>query len=386
MSPPPPQPGTRLRSLDGLRGVAAVVVLVHHLLLLVPSLAAVYFVGAAPPRQGPLAWVLSYTPAHLLWAGTEAVYLFFVLSGVVLVLPVLARPGFGWLAYYPRRAVRIYGPVAAALVLGLLAYLVAPRSNDPASSEWVNRRPNGYPLQAVLSDLTLVDGHSGRISPLWSLQWEVLFSFLLPLFVVLVVVGRRFDLLKAVALLGLCALASSYGNRPLLYLPMFGLGALTASRWDDIGAFVRSCAARWQPFWFGVLVVAVLLTPSRWLLTAVGVSPATAGDQQVLALLGVWLFVVMAGWCPWAVRLLTTPLLQWLGRISFSLYLVHEPLVLSARFLTLSAPLWVTVLVAVPLALATAVLFERWVESRFHRLAKVVGRRVQHRVDTLRAV
>ena len=370
---------SRLHSLDGLRGAAALVVLVHHSLLLFPSLATVYFPRSGGPQPGAWGWLLSYTPLHLVWAGTESVYLFFVLSGLVLVLPVLARPGFSWLAYYPRRVIRLYGPVLAAVLFGLLTYLLVPRYNDPVLGRWVNGRPNTYPASAVLVDATMVTGHSSRISPLWSLQWEVLFSLLLPLLVVLVRHGRRLDLLKAAALLALLVVGSVRNDGALTYLPMFAIGALTAARWRDIRSVVTAWAARWRPFWLVVGVVAVLLTSARWELLGLGVPAATADDLAFLAVPGVWLLVLLGWFSDGARSVLEAPLLQWAGRISFSLYLVHEPVIISARMLTPTTSPWVAVAIAVPLALAVAALFERFVESRFHRLAQLVGRAVQRR-------
>lgn len=369
----------RLRSLDGLRGAAALVVLIHHPLLLFPSLASVFFAADAPPELGLGAWVLSYTPLHLLWAGTEAVYLFLVLSGVVLVLPVLARPGFGWLAYYPRRLIRIYGPVLGAVALGLAAYAVAPRFNDPALGPWMDARPNTYPVAAVLHDATLVAGHSGRISTLWSLQWEVLFSLLLPVFVLLLVPGRRFDLVRAGGLLAAMAVGSLTGVEALLYLPIFAIGVLTAVRWRTVEAYATSWSRRWPPFWGTVLVLGVLLTCARWELTALGVSPGVARDYGFLAVGGVWLFVLAAWFCPSVRRVFETRFLQGLGRISFSLYLVHEPIVVSARLLTATQSPWVAIAVGVPTAIGVAVLFERLVEAPMHRLSRRVGRAVSAR-------
>jgi hypothetical protein len=55
----------RLTSLDGLRGLAAFIVVVHHCVLALPSLADQL---DGPDRSSP-AWWMTYTPAHLLWAG-----------------------------------------------------------------------------------------------------------------------------------------------------------------------------------------------------------------------------------------------------------------------------------------------------------------------------
>lgn len=369
----------RLRSLDGLRGAAALVVLVHHSLLLFPALAGVYYAGRKAEVLPPVQHALSYSPLHLVWAGTESVYLFFVLSGVVLVLPVLNRPRFDWLAYYPRRLVRLYGPVVGAVLLGALSFLVAPRSNDAIFGRWVNGRPNHYPGSALLDDLTLVTGSSGRISPLWSLQWEVLFSLLLPLYVVLLVPVRRLDALRVVALLALMAVGSWTSTDALLYLPMFAVGVLTAVHWRALQQRARqwSTGRRW--FWPLVVLVAVLLTTARWNLTALGADPPLAHRLAFLAVPGVWLLVVATAFCPVVRMFAHARPFQWAGRVSFSLYLVHEPILLASRFLTAPASPWVAILCGVPVALGVAVLFERQVESRCHRLAQRVGRAVQAR-------
>ena len=375
-------PRSRLRSLDGLRGAAALLVVVHHCLLLFPPLAGVYYAGRRAEDLDPLAHALSYTPLHLVWAGTESVYLFFVLSGIVLALPVLARPGFDWLAYYPRRLVRLYGPVLAAIALAALTYLAAPRSNDPTFGAWVNARPNDYPWQVLPTDLTLVNGSSGRISPLWSLQWEVLFSLLLPLYVLLLLPVRRLDGLRAVVLLGLCAAGAVTDNDALFFLPMFAVGVLTAVNWRAIEVLVTRWAAGRRWFWPVILVLAVLLATARWNATGLGADPPLAKQLAFLAVPGVWLLVVTAAFSPGVRAVCERAFLQWAGRISFSLYLVHEPIVVAAAFLLHGRGGALLVLaVAVPTALVAASLFFRIVEQPSHHLARDLGQRVLARSE-----
>lgn len=65
---------------------------------------------------------------------------------------------------------------------------------------------------------------------------------------------------------------------------------------------------------------------------------------------------------------------QWLGKISFSLYLTHLPIIIALTYL-FGAWNWALVgIVGIPLALGVAVLFYRFVESPSHRLAKRVGK------------
>lgn len=104
---------------------------------------------------------------------------FFILSGFVLTLPLLRAAQPNWGAYYPKRIVRIYLPVWASIVFALLMAWALPRAASGGFSSWLNLHdepPN------VLSDVVLLGGAGQLNSPLWSLQWEMTFSLLLPLY------------------------------------------------------------------------------------------------------------------------------------------------------------------------------------------------------------
>ncbi len=92
---------------------------------------------------------------------------------------------------------------------------------------------------------------------------------------------------------------------------------------------------------------------------------------EILAAVGIlW----MALYGPAARAFLERPLVQWPGVRSFSLYLVHEPIVVSIALLL--GPKWVplTVLIGVPLSLVATQLFYYSVERPSHRLSRHIGR------------
>jgi peptidoglycan/LPS O-acetylase OafA/YrhL len=70
-------------------------------------------------------------------------------------------------------------------------------------------------------------------------------------------------------------------------------------------------------------------------------------------------------------------LAQWLGKVSFSLYLIHEPILVTLGYLMGSdnAP-WAAASGFV-MSLLFAPLFFRWIERPSHRFAKVVNARSQ---------
>jgi peptidoglycan/LPS O-acetylase OafA/YrhL len=366
------RPG-RLPALDGLRGVAALVVLVHHSLLTIPALALAYYPEAGTVAPGTPAWIVTNTPLHVLWAGTEAVYLFFLLSGFVLTLPLLRAHRFPWRTYYPRRIVRLYGPVVCAILLGALLLLVVHRPAGDALGAWVAHRPSEYRPTAVLRDLVLVFGVSGVISPLWSLSWEVLFSFLLPLYWWGARHARRVWWIALAALFALIAAGSVLGNDFLVFLPMFAIGSLLARRVDDFRPVLGGrVAQRWWPV---ALILAVVLVSARWEATGLGAPVAVAGRLQVVAVAGVAVLLAAAIYHRPLGRLLEGRLPRFLGLISFSLYLVHEPIVIAARVVGGRAPLVVTILLGIAASIAVGWLFARFVEAPFHRLAKRLGGR-----------
>lgn len=356
---------SRFTSLDGLRGLAALVVLVHHCLLVSPQLVGAVESGGAAPMDSWVWWA-TFTPLHLMWAGKEAVYVFFILSGFVLALPFVGDSRTMWRAYFPKRMVRIYLPVWASLIFAMLMAWTVPRVASPDFSSWLNlheEAPN------VLADAFLLRGAGSLNSPLWSLQWEMLFSLLLPLYVVVALRVRRAWLPGLAGLFLIIAIGNmKYAALPV-YLPMFGVGVLMASRWDVLERWGRKVG---PSGWASLLVASMVLLCSQWLFPQLPVTIPLAAIGGALLL-----FAFIA--CKSAVKLGNNLLVHWLGIRSFSLYLVHEPIVVSVAFVLHATNPFQVALIAMPLSLLVAEVFFRLVERPSHRLAGVAGRAVRER-------
>lgn len=361
-------PQGRLPALDGIRGVAAVVVVVHHTFLTFPTLAAIQY-GASP--RGALTTALSYSPLHLVWAGPEAVLVFFVLSGLVLSASADRRAGFSWPAYYASRLARLYLPVVAAVGLAVLAHAWTSGAPNP-ESVWLEARARPVTADRIVGDLTLLGGTTGVLSPLWSLRWEVWFSLLLPAYLLLLTT-RLPSLVGTVALLG-CAFTGVVLAEPALqFLPAFGLGVLL---WR------HRALALGGPDWTlrratAAAASAVLLMSAPWHLGALIDGRPADAFAFVLALVGSMLTIVLGQRSEWCRRHLSSGILQWLGRISFSLYLVHEPVVvLFARWW---GPSGATAVAGIATSLLAGWFFYVLVERRSHRLARRAHRAVSGR-------
>ena len=371
---PEPAPGrSRLAALDGLRGLAALVVVVHHCALTLPTLAQQW----TAPDRATLGWWATYTPLHLLWAGDEAVLVFFVLSGLVLTRPFLTAAGPGaWPAYYRRRAVRLYVPVVAAVAFTAVVIALFPRTGGQGWSWWTAAHVVPDDPSALLADAALLGGTSWRNSVLWSLRVEVWFSLALPVYVVLVR-GLRTPLRASVpVVLAAMGWASWHGHDLLSLLCVFAVGALLARRLDVLAAHGRRLEGS-PGAWAGALAAAVVLLMATWELKALG-APASLWVPvgRPAATLGAALLVFAALHCPPVRSLAGTRPLQWLGAVSFSLYLVHEPIVVTLATLTPSGLGGFAVVAGtgVPLSLAAALAFSHLVERPSRRLATRAGR------------
>lgn len=367
----------RLRSLDGCRGIAALIVLIHHSALTVPEFANLYLGDLVLPEVGTLVWWLNATPLKIFTAGGEAVLLFFVLSGLVVSLPVLRTKRFDWIAYFFTRTIRLWVPVAASLLLAAVCLSVRVPDASVAVSKWVALSNVPVPeWQEVVRGFDAVRGPTRINNPLWSLQWEFLFSLSLPVFVGMAVVLRRWTAATITLCTGLAAVGYLHQIDYLVYFSAFLAGTLMAfvviKRPRRVARTSTSFLA--QVIWFAGFLAGILLMCTYWMLFVGSVSDhPTLAFAKSLSIPGAVLIVLAAVFSRPVGRLLELPPIQWLGRISFSLYLVHVPiLVLFSRML--GSDHWMRALLfAVPTSFVVAWLFSRLVEVPSHRLAKWAG-------------
>jgi peptidoglycan/LPS O-acetylase OafA/YrhL len=355
---------SRYRSLDGLRGAAALVVVVHHCLLTSVVLAATYR-GGTTTGWG-LTEILTRTPLHLLWDGTGAVLVFFVLSGFVLTLAFTKPAPPRWANYYARRFPRLYLPVWAALAVAVGLALLVPRLVATDQSWWINAHAAHPTLSMAAKDATLVTNPSLLDSPLWSLRWEVAFSALLPLYIWFAVKWRGFATVKIVAALVIIGVGSETGHASLLYLPVFALGAVLAAERTRVAALTALCSTR---AWVAVSLAAVALMTVD---SMMGSLPEWT--TRPLRSAGAALIVVIfLGWRPVS-TFASRRWLQWLGGISFSLYLVHEPIVVTAARLLPGRSPFLILLLVLPVSLLLAAIFHRLVEVPSLQISRWLGK------------
>ncbi len=80
--------------------------------------------------------ILYYTPLHALFVGTEAVLVFFMLSGIVLVKAFPGWASLKW-SYFASRLTRLYLPIWGSILFALLLTFARPDRIPPGANWWV---------------------------------------------------------------------------------------------------------------------------------------------------------------------------------------------------------------------------------------------------------
>jgi peptidoglycan/LPS O-acetylase OafA/YrhL len=320
--------------LDSLRGVAALLVVVHHAFLQIDftgyslTAAQTYFLG-------------------LFQNGHYPVNFFIVLSGYCLMLPVLKNNyqlRGGVLTFFRKRARRILPPYYLAMLLSLV--LIALFIGQKTGTHWDVSIPvtkyDVFVHLLLIQDWLISTG--GKINhSFWSISVEWRIYFLFP---VLLLLWRRLGAVRTVVLVAVVAFAlvgvlkvlhKSYpdlNNNPNgivpHYLLLFVLGMLGADvAFSRDGFLARLTTTHWT-------VGLVLATAAIATLSVASETVSSIPWQGIDACMGVWALCLLvichriqytpAGAYPVLKACMGWRPLVFVGTFGYSLYLIHAPL------------------------------------------------------------
>jgi peptidoglycan/LPS O-acetylase OafA/YrhL len=371
----------RIVALDGLRGVAAIMVLLHHALLMLPVFADYEWYSKVPAHISTGKFLLLRTPLRLVWAGQERAIMFFVLSGFVLCLPWLSGKRQSYGRFLLGRFCRIYPPYIAAMALAALASVFIGGHVLPNASVYFNElgwahHPDAGTLPSIL--LVLTNHHSDYINEaVWSLTWEVRVAILFPLLMLPILRWRNMGAAQVYVFLLLLGQA---GRHLLRAHPDFGQVFGNGCRYT--GCFVLGTAIAMNRVKMGEWF-ARHHSAFGWLCLTLGLGICWApwphfrddivGIGAALLIVAVIGTVSLRNW-------LTKDYWLWLGQRSYSLYLIHVPVVMVTVILCGGKVPPLTCLMVIPLSIALAQMFHLHVElpsvSLMQRAASYHRRRI----------
>jgi peptidoglycan/LPS O-acetylase OafA/YrhL len=308
--------------LDALRALAAIAVVVSHF---------------AYPRfsGGDFLWVRDLN------IGSDAVMLFFVLSGFVIAYAAAEKDRTAGTFLF-NRLTRIYSVALPAVVLTFVLDRCGVALDPAAYDGWWYE--GSYPLARALTALTFTNEigfthiRIGSNGPYWSLAYEVWYYVIFAA-VMFLSGARRWIAAAALALVA---------GPKILVLGFAWVAGVVAYRLLPRAAALPSSGARWL-FWAPPGIYAMALAGGvpdlllQWTTDVLGPAFVTRlgfSDEFIwnaaLGLLGAAHVLgavrLSADWPSPGARV--TSAIRWLARGSFSLYVVHYPLMqfLSAAF------------------------------------------------------
>jgi peptidoglycan/LPS O-acetylase OafA/YrhL len=337
----------KLVPLEGLRGIAAIIVMLGHMVR-----------GLVPPDPGNLdalkqmhKWMLN---------GGAAVSVFFVLSGFILSLPFARdrsplRVAIALLKRWPRLAALT--TIACLFSWGLITLSQDAYEQAAAvtGNHWMGSHFNA-PLhgQKISWPEALRDGLYriylvGDVkfdSPLWTMRIELFGSFAIFL-AAPVLFGLKSWTLRLAAIA--VAMAAAGTTAPYTYFSDFLVGTLLAmlfaeGRLPDIPNFLAAglALAGLYLFCFSATEERAMYAPLKTLL------PQGELAHFVWAASAALIIILLLG-NPVARRFFSQGWASWLGLISFPIYLLHVPIMLSAGAMSITG-------MAQPLGMTGAVL------------------------------
>ncbi|AEI66688.1 acyltransferase family protein [Corallococcus macrosporus] len=344
-----------LPALDGLRGVAVLMVIAYHSLTVLrsASLGALFQVG---------------------WAGVD---LFFVLSGFLItrILVQTRERGGYFRTFYARRALRIW-PLYYLLLLfafGVMGWLLPALAFDPQRYPWPR-----YAL--YLQNLGMTEFGPALLNVTWSLAIEEQFYLVWPLLVYFLRNGQLRVLLWTCVLLSpvarLAALWEGVTPLQVYTFTLFRLDGLALGGLLALGVVDGRATVDGLARWGGRLAVPALLV-------ALGLSFAFFGEGAaihmataltgaggpwgrallVAGLYSLWAlgFASLLGWVLSGRASLLQGVLQWrplrfVGQVSYGLYLFHALVIPAGGYYT--RPLFYRYIPSTFVATGLGILFE----------------------------
>jgi peptidoglycan/LPS O-acetylase OafA/YrhL len=345
----------RIKSLDSLRGISALIVVVFHCLI---SFTVFYDANYNNDYPSKPLELFTTSPVHTLWAGNEAVLLFFILSGFVLSLPFLNNRYNGFGEFAIKRFFRIYVPYITLMMASTLLVILFADYNsiEGLSTAFEKRWADDVTPLSIVSYIFMIGYDTTNVNGVvWSLNHEMRISLIFPFLVLFMMKFRWLKALvfalgiNAVVVLMLSTVANSIPNEMIgllianfrdtfYYLTFFIIGLTLARKRNEVINVFTPFNGVSKLFLF---LVSLLLLNNRWLHKYIDFSGTYFTD--ILAGIGILLIMILTLSSVKADRILSKKPFQFLGDISYSLYMIHIPvMMITTIFLSQFIPIWLT--------------------------------------------
>ncbi|MDA1600669.1 acyltransferase [Bacillus cereus] len=313
----------RIKELDSIRGLAALTVVFGHFYLMLPSL----------PNS------IKFSPLRILWAGGEAVIVFYVLSGFVLSRALYHSKTNYW-GYLIKRFVRIYIPYYFWIIITFALFILFSPYEVVGLRDWFYDRWQGSitKLDIINHFVLLNNFFTENYNPvIWSLAQEmrisIVFPFLFLLFYKLswkktILFALSFSLINVFLNMLHIGKAEGFYNGyadTLHFTSMFMVGMLLFKHQEKLIYSYRNMKKINKGF---LIALGVILYLYSILIYGISRNDTTFLLKDWGVVMGVSIFIIMAMSNLKVKAFLNKSVFVYLGEISYSIYLCHFPIMM----------------------------------------------------------
>jgi peptidoglycan/LPS O-acetylase OafA/YrhL len=366
-----PKQQKHLRELDSLRGIAAVAVMFFHF----------HFLWEESPHQNWEERLFMFPPLKFVIAGHAAVILFFLLSGFVLALPQIRGKKQSYAGFISKRICRIYLPYLVALFLAVLGCWRFHGLD--AYGFWFHVTWHDAPTRSLVLQHVLFLGDydmSAYNTAFWSVVQEMRISIIFPFVCAFIV--RRSNAVGAAIGGALIVIAFALEHRTpvtvsagISYLGIFIFGILAARSREEMSVWLRQMSRIKVQIFFWSCVFLFFYAHRL----AVVLRGGEKGTDFFTAIAGVGL-ILYSLTDRQASAALTSRVPLFLGRISYSLYLLHGTVLFALVYMTYGRlPLWAILVPFFVITIGLATAMYETVEVPSINLGHAIAARMERR-------
>ncbi|MFJ7983333.1 acyltransferase family protein [Lysinibacillus xylanilyticus] len=311
----------RIKELDSIRGLAAIAVVFGHFCLILPSL----------PGS------IKFSPLRFLWAGGEAVIIFYVLSGYVLSMALYHSKTNYW-GYLIKRFVRIYIPYYVWIFITFAVFFIFSPYEVTGLRDWFYDKWQGPVTKLdIINHIVLLNNFfTDNYNPvIWSLAQEMRISIVFPLLFLLfykqswkktILFAMSFSLISIFLNMLHIGKAEGFYNGyadTLHFTSMFMVGMLLFKHQEELTQLYKNMKNSNRKllialgvflYLYSILIYGLFQNDNTFLLKDWGV------------VIGVSIIIIMAMNNLKVKAILNKGVFVYLGEISYSIYLCHFPI------------------------------------------------------------
>ncbi|MBE7098918.1 acyltransferase family protein [Bacillus cereus] len=356
----------RIKELDSIRGLAALTVVFGHFCLMLPSF----------PNS------IKFSPLRFLWAGGEAVIVFYVLSGFVLSMALYYSKTNYW-GYLIKRFVRIYIPYYFWIIVTFVLFILFSPYEVVGLRDWFYDRWQGSitKLDIINHFVLLNNFFTENYNPvIWSLAQEMRISIVFPVLFLLfyklnwkktILFALSFSLISVFLNMLHIGKAEGFYNGyadTLHFTSMFMVGMLLFKHQEKLIYSYRNMKKFKKGF---LIALGIILYLYSILIYGFSRNDTTFLLKDWGVVMGVSIFIIMVMSNLKVKILLNKSVFVYLGEISYSIYLCHFPIMMVLfKLLYTKIPIFFLLTLCITMTLLFSIVSYHLIEKKCINWAK----------------